>query len=607
MRRQRQRPAIVRAGLALGVLLAGLVPAAAHGDSGWTIREFNVLLAIQPDRTLDVTETIDANFEVSKHGIYRDIPIRYAVGMHQYALPFHLLGVDDGSGNSHPTQVSNFENRVQIRIGEAARVLQGPVRYRIRYRVLRAILQEGNRAWEKDAHARAVLRWVAAGTEWGVPVEKTVVTVALPRDLDDSQVTYDAWTGAYGAKNKDFVKRRIDAHTLAFETGRFRPGEGITVEVAMPGDAVAASGWARELSWWLLDNFPYAIFPLTLALCWAGWFYRGRDLPGQGTIVVNYEPPDGLGPAEVGTLIDERVDLRDITASIIDLAVRGYLKITEVGTKSWFSSKVDYQFTRLKQPTDLKPFEKKLWDSIFGSEDTVLLSSLETKLYSVISSIKRDLYRRLSKDRYFDGSPPSVTGTYLLLGLLIVAVLLGLAALFQQATIGRMFMLPILITGLLSAAAVWLTSLFMPRKTRKGRIAWEKIRGLEEYIRRAEVDDISAQERQGIFERLLPYAIVFRLTNRWAKAFADLYTQPPEWYQPVDGSDFATWQLMRNVDRSLAAMNQTFVSMPRSSGVNSIGGPTGAGYNWSSGGFSSGGSGGGFSGGGFGGGGGGSW
>ena len=101
----------------------------------------------------------------------------------------------------------------------------------------------------------------------------------------------------------------------------------------MPGDAVSRPGWASEAAAWLVDNFPYAIFPATLLACIAAWFYRGRDLPGRGAIVVNYEPPDGLSPAEVGTLIDERVDLRDISAVIIDLAARGYLTIKEIAAK----------------------------------------------------------------------------------------------------------------------------------------------------------------------------------------------------------------------------------------------------------------------------------
>jgi uncharacterized membrane protein len=162
---------------------------------------------------------------------------------------------------------------------------------------------------------------------------------------------------------------------------------------------------------------------------------------------------------------------------------------------------------------------------------------------------------------------------------------------------GTVFGLPIAITGILSAAVIAITSRVMPRKTQKGRVAWEQIAGLEEYIRRAEVDDIKEQDRRGIFERLLPYAIIFGLSDRWAKKFADLYAQPPDWYQPIDAMNYSTWQLTRDLDRSISTMNTTFPSVPRTAG------PTGAGYSWSSGGFG----GGGFSGGGFGGGGGGSW
>jgi uncharacterized membrane protein YgcG len=167
--------------------------------------------------------------------------------------------------------------------------------------------------------------------------------------------------------------------------------------------------------------------------------------------------------------------------------------------------------------------------------------------------------------------------------------------------IGRVFILPVVVAGVLSAIVVAITSRVMPRKTRKGRIAWEQINGLEEYIRRAEVDDIQAQDRRGIFERLLPYAIIFGLSNRWAKAFADLYTQPPNWYQPADPLNYSTLRFVNDVDRSVASMNRSLPAMPRSTGTS--GGPTGAGYSWSSGGFSGGGS----AGGGFGGGGGGSW
>jgi uncharacterized membrane protein YgcG len=177
----------------------------------------------------------------------------------------------------------------------------------------------------------------------------------------------------------------------------------------------------------------------------------------------------------------------------------------------------------------------------------------------------------------------------------------GILALIQNVLIGRVFVLPLAIAAVPSAIAVIVTSRVMPRKTQRGRLAWEKIAGLEEYIRRAEVDDIEAQDRRGIFERLLPYAIVFGLSHKWAKAFAGLYTQPPDWYQPIDANNFTTWRLTNDIDRSVVSMNQTLPSMPRSSGQSA--GATGQGFDWSSGGFS----GGGDVGGGFGGGGGSSW
>ncbi len=588
---------------ALGLMLSlvawcALGHARARADSGWSIRNFDVQLVIHEDASLEVTETIDADFSTPKHGILREMPVSYAVGMHQYALRVRLRGVDDGEGRSYETSVSYEENLMRIRIGSPEYTVQGLKRYRLRYQVERAILWEGNHAWEKGNYA--VLRWNATGTEWQVPIAASRVTVRLPRDLNDFELSSDAWTGYYGARGKNFTKTVIDARTVEFKTGPLQPREGITVEVTMPADAVARPGWSKELRWWLVDNFPYAVFPAALAGCVLAWYFRGRDLPGTGTIVVNYEAPEGLTPAEVGTLVDEQVDLRDISATIIDLAVRGYLKIEEVASGSWLSSGSDYRFIKLKEPQGLKNFEQKLFDKIFGGKASVTLSDLAEKFYPVLPQVKKDLYRGLSKQGFFDGNPEAVRGSSLVLGILLVAALLAALCAIQYALIGRVFLLPVVIAGILSVITVAVTSRVMPRKTRKGRIAWEKIAGLQEYIRRAEVDDLQQSERQGVFERLLPYAIIFGLSKRWGKAFTDLYRQPPDWYQPARPMDFSTWVLVNDLDRSLWMMNQTFPTQPR---VQIDTGSGGGGYNWSSGGFGGGGS----SGGGFGGGGGSSW
>lgn len=569
------------------LLLALAVASPARADlGGWSIADFDVRLTIRPDGTLDVNETITADFAEPRHGIYREIPIRYDVGLHLYDLRFRLLGVDDGRGNRWGTRTDHEANKVRIRIGDADRTVSGRQVYQIRYQVDRAILHEGD---------HAVLRWNATGTEWRVPMGQVEVLVDLPQPLRAGDVSYTAWTGAYGSKEKDFHESRPDASTIRFETGGLRPREGISVEVVMPADAVARASWTRRLGWWLGDNFPYFLIPATLGICVGIWFLRGRDAPGRGTIVVEYQPPDELTPAEVGTLIDERVDLRDLSSTIIDLAVRGYLTIEEIKDSGWFSESTDYRFRKLRDGGDLRPFERILFNKLFEDGDSVRLTDLKERYYTAIGEARSHLYKSLRIREYFDGNPDTVRAVFLLAGIGILALAVGLAAVVQMAWIGRAFPLPLILAGIAGIAIIAWTSRVMPRKTRKGRITWERIRGLEEYIRRAEVDDLKAQERRGTFEKLLPYAIAFGLADRWATAFEGLYREPPNWYR-THRSDFSTAYLASSLDHSVNRMNMVLPSQPRSSGNSGGGG-------WSSGGFGGGGS----SGGGFGGGGGGSW
>src|SRR4051812_42502308 len=206
------RRSIARACLLGIVSILALSSSSARADSGWTIRNFDVDLAINKDASLEVAETIDADFSIAKHGILREIPVRYAVGMHQYALRVKLRAVDDGEGHAYETSVTHEENLMKIRVGSPDYTVRGTKRYRLRYDVERAILWEGNHAWEKGNYA--VLRWNATGTEWQVPIGRSKVTVHLPRELNDFELTADAWTGYFNARGKDFQKRLLDPRTL---------------------------------------------------------------------------------------------------------------------------------------------------------------------------------------------------------------------------------------------------------------------------------------------------------------------------------------------------------------------------------------------------------
>lgn len=574
-------------GSLFGVLAFLAAPAVARADDGWVIKKYDVRLVIEHDGTVDITETIDARFDEPKHGIFREIPVRYDVNGHLYDLRLHLLSVTDGAGERRNRSVTEAGNLIRIRIGDADRTLTGPQTYVLHYRVARAVIWEGE---------HSVLRWNATGTEWRVPIlEGARVVVTLPQELDDSKVQYDGWTGRFGAKQQDFTKKRIDGRTVEFNSQPLGPGEGITVEIAMPGDAVERASLGTRLAWWLADNFIYGLIPAWLVGGFALWYLRGRDLAGKGTVVVNYEPPEGLGPAEVGTLTDESVDMKDISSILIDLAVRGYLTIEEVKKPGLLGSSTEYIFHKRKDGSTLKPHEHVVFKKVFGSGDEVELSDLQNKFFDALPQVKDQIYQSLTREGYFIGRPDRVRTTYTVLGVLVAALTVMAAAVAQNVLIGRVFSIPLVITAIALIPIVLRTAQVMPRRSAKGREAWEKVRGLEEFISRAEVDDLKTQERQSVFEKLLPYATVFGLTKRWAKAFEGLYTQPPDWYRPAHDGPFNMYLFGSSIDNSVGRMNSTFPTQPRAESSGSSG--------WSSGGFGGGGS----SGGGFGGGGGGSW
>jgi uncharacterized membrane protein len=143
--------------------------------------------------------------------------------------------------------------------------------------------------------------------------------------------------------------------------------------------------------------------------------------------------------------------------------------------------------------------------------------------------------------------------------------------------------LPFLISGFICAFLLFFFAPFMPKRTREGVLALEQIKGLEEYIARAEKETIERVDVKRQFERLLPYAMCLGLTKSWVQAFRDLYKTPPQWY----ASSYPTWNMVyfsQSLNRMESSSKAIFTSVPRTSG---------SGHSGFSGGYSGGGSGGG--------------
>jgi uncharacterized membrane protein YgcG len=460
--------------------------------------------------------------------------------------------------------------------------VRGLHEYWIRYRVKRAV------RFFADYDQIA---WNATGNEWKVPIERAEARFYLP-DGVVGKAAVRCFAGPYGSRGKECTAEP-DGGTVVFRAGALAPAAGLTAVVDLPKGILPEPSRAAQWIDWIVDNGGYWILApfAAFALCFRLWRASGVDAGSGGeSVPVRYEPPEGLSPAEVGTVLDEKCDLPDLSSTLLDLAVRGYLEISEVDSSRFlFLSSKDYVLKKKREADDLlRGHERRFHGALFAGRDVVRVSALRHKFHDEIESIRDAVYAQLSgKDGCFRKSPDAVRTHWKAAAIVLVvaAVTLGSMQLVQPIGSGCIMVCAAIVAVFMPA---------MPSRTARGRRLYLEILGYREFLQRVDRDRL---ERQGgrttdRFEKGLAYAIVLGAADRWADAFADLYAKPPDWYRSDGyGRGFASRAFVNDVGRSLSTIGKTLAeSPPRQSG-------SGGGFGGS----------GGFSGGGSGGGGGGSW
>jgi uncharacterized membrane protein YgcG len=569
----------------LGALLALVCgPAAARSLA---IEDFHATIEVDPGGEIRVEERLEIDFRGTWNGIFRDIPERYThpTGV-RGSIRLGVESVEDGEGNALEYWETRRKGivRLKIRVPGARDAMRTVV---LRYHVEDVIRRYHGTDSSFGGHDE--LYWNVTGNGWPAPIRRASAEVRLPEEIPVDAIRHTTYTGQLGARGEDFEVDRSQDHRLVFRTTRELDAYcGLTIAVGFPSGFVAQPSTLQRARWIFQANW-FVVIPLGLLALWSAiWWFRGRDPFGDRTIVPEWEPPMGLRPSEVGVLIDDRMDQRDLTASIFDLAVRGVITIrTEAGPE-------DFVLVLNEQALDgagLETFEEALVDGLFGGGSEVRLGSLRRRFFKKAMRVNRKVLDELVVKGLFRASPDRVR---------MVWIALTIVALLGTTAVGFLVSasVPYWVALVLAAPVMIVLARNMPRRTSAGLEALARIKGMEEYLATAERDRMEQLSLSQV-ERLLPYAIALNLHDRWADAFAGLFERPPQWYA-AGGSP---WQphlmasIVGDLDRSVT---KNLFSVPR---TESSGG--GSGGSWSGGsGFSSGG---GFSGGGFGGGGGGGW
>jgi uncharacterized membrane protein YgcG len=267
------------------------------------------------------------------------------------------------------------------------------------------------------------------------------------------------------------------------------------------------------------------------------WYSRGRD-PHVG-LVADYvpEPPEDVPPGVVGTLVDEKADLQDVVATLIDLARRGYLTMQEEvkGSFAGLTFGRDFVFAKTDKPWDgeLRDYERVLLGKLFGGSQRKRMSEMKNKFYTALPRIRAGLYDAIVQEGYFRTSPDKTRQRYAVGGILLVILALFIGISFTAAWVEWVDTIWCPAAGLLvGAVALIVTGQAMPAKTKKGAEATARWEAFRRYLKEIEryTDLETASE---LFERYLPYAIAFNLERRWVQKFARVETTPiPGWYYP---------------------------------------------------------------------------
>jgi len=583
----RSHASFFRRALATALLLLFL----ASASSSFTTKElrienFNAEIVVSPKGSIDVTEKIQVHFIGGPwHGLYRTIPVEYVTpqGMN-YSLFLSVKSITDAEGNNLKYETSRVRHycKLKIYVPNADNSTQT---ISIEYTVSDAL---------RFPEDHDELYWNVTGDEWDVPIQSASARIVLPEGT--TNIRANPLTGAYRSTAHD-ADVQIAGNGVEVRTREpLRYHEGLTVAVAFDKGFVHEPTAFDKTSLFLRSNWPLFLPLVAFTIMFYLWWNYGRD-PRLRPIAAQYEPPDQLSPGEAGTLVDNSADMRDITASIVDLAVRGYLVIEEHEQNRLLNllHSKDYNFILKKDRSEwskLKPHEQILLNGIFSAgtvSESVPMSSLENNFYKNLPDIRSGIFDSLITHGYYRRRPDSVRAAYLGSGF-VIGFLLVVGGVLLASKLG-MAPLAFIIAGILTGLIICVFGWFMPAHTEQGTRALEGVLGFEDFLNHVESDRFNKTiKTPQMFEKFLPFAMALGVEKNWSKAFQGIMTQPPDWYRGSYGPTFYPIYFTNDLHTMTARASDVFVSAPRSSGGS---------------GFSSDGGGGGFSGGGFGGGGGG--
>lgn len=605
--------------------LSGISSDISYSSYDYVIDSYNINVIVNEDNTLNITEQINAYFNVSKHGIYRKITIKNTIIRQDGKTSYYRAKVSDIKVDS-AYSASIQDNYKVLQIGDASKTIIGAKTYNISYTY--DIGKDTGKNYDE-------LYFDLIGTGWDTVIGNVTFTITMPKEFDQSRLGFSS--GSFGTADSSNVTYSVSGNVIKGSCNKaLNPEEALTVRLELPDGYFVVPG---NINIWVILSM---ILPVLFVMISAFLWYRfGKDEPVIET--VEFYPPEGLNSADVGFIYKGSANRNDVISLLVYLANEGYLKISEEDSSGIFSKKKSFRLTKLKDYSGNNENESLFMEGLFknSTDGSVTADDLQNHFYSTLSKILKNLNSFDNLQRIFEKSSLNVRffpvimiiATFVLITVqpvtdysetgalpysLIfpgigfstwVAMFFGKTPAYKKIFglfFGLLFggiplmvmVLPALlidtvyliayINGLICVLIMILFVKIMRKRTLYGNAMLGKIRGFRNFLEMAERPKLEAlvMENPDYFYNILPYTYALGLSDKWIKKFEVIAIERPDWYESNTAFNIIVFSSFMN--STMSSASSAMASTPSSGG--------GGGF-----------TGGGFSGGGGGGGGGGSW
>ncbi len=571
------------------------------------IDSFDADATVLPNGDLDVTETIVWNFSGTsdKHGIFRFVPKTHLWTLDRQpgwaswekfdrVTPVSFLDVSSPTGANVERNVESKGNNEVLRLGNKKVNVSGVQTYKIHWRLTRAVVRDELRydvtgpGWTVNMasiHAR-IHAPIASGAQprceyAGAPDESCQLTV----DGDTIDVT--------ASRVGDEVvipldSARVTSPEIVFEPHQdLRRGFDWTNGQPVMAGVMAAIGAGGLVL--IGRRGRDRLYGSGAAFDGAGAPERKRALTEKLAAPVEFAPPEGVAPGMIGSIRHGSVDQVGLSATVVDLAVRGHLHIEAIDEDGKGKKPDDHAIT-LPPPDkprkgELREYERTLITTLLGGSSRVTLSELkkDKTLYKGLATVRESIQTDVVAAGYWDGRPDRVKAKWGVLG--AVVAVLGIVATISlaAATDKGMLGLPIVLFGI----GIMALAPTMPVRTAAGSRVRARLDGFEKLFDAGEGERIAFTEKQDVFSQYLPYAMAFGNVKQWVNRFSSMGQVPDTtWYSAPYGYGFDPGRFgsaMEGFDRSLSSAMSAASQSPSSSGGGGGGGSSsggGGGGSW---------------------------